>query len=150
ATIGAGVFDSNMAVDGMGTVECITAVYDKKSNDLNMGLMGYTEVPFFDKYCAYLVNFTGGSTIEWAHKELFQGTLSKQEMQEKVYEELNDHPSKVMVLPYFMGAGSPEPNENIKAAFLNIDLNTKSSEIYKGLLEGLAFEMQMNIDTMSR
>lgn len=148
--IGAGVTESHMGIDGMGTVECITAIYDQKSENLEMGGFGYTQVPFFDKFCTYLLNFTGGSVIEWAQKNIFQNQLSKQQMEEKTILETSSGPSDVLTLPYFMGAATPRQDHDIRGSLIHISLNTKSTDLYKSLLEGLTYEMRYNLETVDR
>ncbi|MBQ2714124.1 MAG: hypothetical protein IJF76_00640, partial [Clostridia bacterium] len=62
ATLGAGVIDAGQAADGMGTVECITAVFDAPPQNPRFGEMGYPTVPFAidGLYCTYILNYSSG------------------------------------------------------------------------------------------
>lgn len=76
ATVGAGIFDSTVAVDGAGTVECITSVYDSLP-DVKKMCDGYFAVaPYVipGKYVAYAFSYTGGALIQWC-----VDTLAKEE-----------------------------------------------------------------------
>lgn len=67
AAVGAGIFEVGMAVDGTGTVECITPVFDKIPENKELYDEGYAVVPYvFDgTYVCYAFSFTGGATLKW-------------------------------------------------------------------------------------
>lgn len=76
AAVGAGVFDGETAVDGAGTVECLTPVYDALP-DIDVMYEGYfSVVPYVipGKYVAYAFSYTGGALMQWCID-----TLAKQE-----------------------------------------------------------------------
>ena len=76
AAVGAGAFDGETAVDGAGTVECLTPVYDAMP-DINVMYQGYfSVVPYVipEKYVAYAFSYTGGALMQWC-----TDTLAKQE-----------------------------------------------------------------------
>ena len=67
AAVGAGAFDGSLAVDGAGTVECLTPVYDQVP-DLDVMYEGYfAVVPYVipGKYVAYAFSYTGGALLQW-------------------------------------------------------------------------------------
>ena len=67
AAVGAGAFDGSVAVDGAGTVECLTPVYDRIP-DIDVMYQGYfSVVPYIipGKYVAYAFSYTGGALIQW-------------------------------------------------------------------------------------
>ena len=55
AAVGAGAFDGSVAVDGAGTVECLTPIFDEKPDLLAMSEKNYAVVPYVvpGKYVAY-------------------------------------------------------------------------------------------------
>ena len=57
ATLGAGVLRAGEAADGMGTVECMTVLFDAPPDDPHFGEMGYPVVPYAVEglYCTYLL-----------------------------------------------------------------------------------------------
>lgn len=63
AAIGAGVLYTDVAIDGTGTVECITSVFDKPQLEESVLNNNFVCVPYPVKgmYTTYAFNFTGGA-----------------------------------------------------------------------------------------
>ena len=76
AAVGAGAFDGNTAVDGAGTVECLTPIYDKLPEIDSMYQGYFAVVPYVipGKYVAYAFSYTGGALMQWC-----VDTLAKKE-----------------------------------------------------------------------
>lgn len=154
AMIGAGVFDTDKAMDGTGTVECIPVVLKEKPNDLKFYENGYSVVPFTDGlYACYALSYSGGSTLKW-FRDNFAELEHKQatENNKNVYAELDsmvpDKATGILILPHFSGAATPYMDSNSKAAFIGITQGTTKYDIYKALMEGTSFEMRLNFNTM--
>lgn len=101
AAVGTGAFDGSVAVDGAGTVECVTPVYDSLP-DMDGMYQGYFSiVPYVipGKYVAYAFSYTGGSLMQWCvdtlakhEKNLAKAAgLSANEYLERMYAEEYDH-----------------------------------------------------------
>ncbi len=149
ATLGAGVVSAGQAADGMGTVECITAVFDKKPTDIAMGLQGYPCVPFAvdGLYCTYILNYANGSIVNWYKNKILHGYQGEESSFFAYVEKgMKDEPTGILALPYFGGAATPYQDINANGAFLNLDLQTSDSDLYKAILEGTAMEMRLNMD----
>ena len=146
-SIGAGALDAGDAVDGLGTVECITVVFDKKPNDLQMGKQGYPCVPYAvdGKYCTYMLNYSCGSTVNWLRKKIMHG-YGGEEKDFFAYMEkgMKQAPTSLLVLPYFGGASTPLQDLSATGAILGLTTETDDYTLYKALLEGTAFEMRFN------
>ena len=152
ACIGAGVISAGNASDGMGTVECITAIFDKIPTDCKMGYQGYPVVPFpiDGLFCTYLLNFSCGSTVNWFKDNIMHGfSDNEKDFFSYMENKQSGEPSKVIVLPYFGGACTPYSDANAKGMILNLTTATKDYEIYSALTEGLAFEMKFNTETVN-
>ena len=67
AAVGAGAFDGETAVDGAGTVECLTPIYDSLPDITVMSKGYFSVVPYVvpGKYVAYAFSYTGGALIQW-------------------------------------------------------------------------------------
>lgn len=151
ATLGAGALNSGEAADGMGTVECITAIFDNPVVDLKMGKMGYTIVPFAidGLYCTYLINYSNASIVNWFKNNLLHGYCDdKEDFFSYIEQDFTPTPSPVMVLPYFGGAATPYQDINAKAAILNLKTTTTDREIYQAILESTAMEMRLNAQVL--
>ena len=59
-------------------------------------------------------------------------------------------PSRLLVLPYFTPSGTPYFDVSVKGAILGLDLSTTRGEILKALVEGVAFEIKLNLDILEK
>lgn len=160
AAVGAGAFDSSVAVDGAGTVECLTPIYDEIP-DVDIMYQGYfSVVPYIipGKYVAYAFSYTGGALIQWCVDSLAKKekdtamhlNLSVNEYLEKEYaESAGDNPiNTILILPHFAGAATPYMDIGSKGAIIGLTTNTSVAEIYRGCMEGVAYEMYLNMQAL--
>ncbi|MBQ3226042.1 MAG: carbohydrate kinase [Clostridia bacterium] len=141
--IGAGVLDTGSAVDGTGTVECITPVFDDIPNQKEFYEQGYCTVPHIldGKYICYVLSFTGGAALKW-YKDTFIEDKSYREMDETIPAE----PTGILVVPYFAGAATPFMDENAKAIFTGVTLGTTKEDMYRAIMEGVTYEILFNLE----
>lgn len=143
AAVGSGVFEVGQAVDGTGTVECVTPVFDKIPENAVLYDEGYSVVPYvFDgTYVCYALSFTGGAVIKWFRDNMGGG---------KSYAELDDsvkgEPTEILVMPHFAGAANPYMDNGSKAAMVGLTLEHTNADIYKALMEGVTYEIMTNIE----
>lgn len=161
AAVGAGVFDSELAVDGAGTVECITPVYDCIP-PVDVMYQGYfSVVPYVlpGKYVCYAFSYTGGALIQWCidtlakkEKELAKlQNISVNEYLEREYckncgEESGVKPSGLLVLPHFAGAATPYMDTGSKGAIIGLTAAHTLGDIYRACMEGVVYEMLLNME----
>lgn len=151
SALGAGVVKSGESVDGLGTVECITAVFDSRPINVEMGRSGYVCVPYAvdGLYCTYMFNYSSGSLVNWFRKDILHGYRGEQaDFFAYMDETMGEEPSGLLTLPYFAGAATPYQNINAKGAILNLTTRTKDSDLYRSILEGTAMEMRVNMEKM--
>lgn len=165
AAVGAGAFDSTTAVDGAGTVECLTPVFDFKPDIGKMYKGYYTVVPYVipGSYVTYAFSYTGGALTQWCidtlakkEKELAQKEgVSVNEYLEKEYREKmgslgldGDEPSGILVLPHFAGAATPYMDTGSKGVITGLTTDTSAAEIYHACLEGVCYEMYLNYSNL--
>lgn len=153
AAIGAGVFEVGQAVDGTGTVECITPVSDHVPKNIGFYREGYSAAPyvFEDTYVCYALSFTGGAALKW-----YRDNFAKYEkaIAEKnggsVYSMLDsmtkDEPTGILIMPHFTGAANPYMDSGSRAAIAGISLEHTNYDIYKALMEGVTYEILINIE----
>ena len=152
--IGSGVFETFQAMDGTGTVECIPVILKTKPTDIKFYEGGYSVVPYLDDlYACYALSFTGGATLKWFRDNFAELEFEKAEKEHKnVYAELDkavgDKPTGILVLPHFAGAATPYMDNDSKAAFVGVTLETTKYDLYKALMEGTSYEMLLNFNTM--
>ena len=155
AAVGAGAFNGKVGVDGAGTVECLTPVYDEIPEIQPMYDGYFSVVPYVvpGKYVAYAFSYTGGALIQWcvetlAKKEKEEATalgISVNELLEQRYrEKRGDEPSGLLVLPHFAGAATPYMDTGSRGVIIGLTADTEVSEIYRACMEGVAYEMLVN------
>jgi len=152
AAVGAGVFDSSVAVDGAGTVECITPIYDEIPDMRVMTKGKYAVVPYVipGKYVCYAFSYTGGALMQWC-----TDTLAKKEKElakekgisvNQYLEDLSVSPTGLLVLPHFAGAATPYMDNGSKGTIVGMTTDTTVADIYRGCMEGVVYEMVLNMD----
>lgn len=152
SAIGAGAFDSSVAVDGAGTTECLTPIYETLP-EINVMYDGnYSVVPYVvpGTYVAYAFSYTGGALVDWctsnfakAEKELAEKEgISVNSYLEKQY--LGEKPTGLLVVPHFAGAATPYMDNGAKGAVIGLRVETDLPALYRGCLEGVAYEMYLN------
>ncbi len=145
AAVGAGVLESGNAVDGTGTVECVTPVFDNIPDEERLYKMGYSVVPYvFDgTYVCYALSYTGGAAVKW-----FRDNLSSGKTYRELDSEVKDEPTRLLVLPHFSGAANPYMDSGSKAALLGLTFEHSGADIYKALMEGVTYEIMINIEQL--
>ena len=147
SAVGAGAFLADEAVDGMGTVECVTPVFDKIPKDKELYDSSYSVVPYVEdgKYVCYAFSFTGGAAAKW-YRDNFAKELSYKELDNMI----DDKVGYILCLPHFAGAATPYMDSGSKAAFLGVTLETKKEDLYKAILEGVAYETLVNLKELEK
>ncbi|MBE5790331.1 MAG: carbohydrate kinase [Clostridiales bacterium] len=157
AAVGAGAFDGETAVDGAGTVECLTPIYDSLPDISVMSKGFFSVVPYVipGKYVAYAFSYTGGALIQWCVNTFAKAEQEKAKEQgvsvntylEQQYNK--QEPTGLLVLPHFAGAATPYMDTGSKGAILGLTAGTTLSEIYRACMEGVAYEMRLNYDALA-
>ena len=147
AAVGAGAFDGSVAVDGAGTVECLTPIYDKIPEIPVMARGFFSVVPYVvpGKYVAYAFSYTGGALIQWAMETFGKGGTN--ESMENAYK--RDEPTGLLVLPHFAGAATPYMDTGSKGAILGLTVATTAADLYRACMEGVVYEMRLNYEALS-
>ncbi|MBQ9086076.1 MAG: carbohydrate kinase [Clostridia bacterium] len=147
SAVGAGVLAPGEAVDGTGTVECVTPVFDRIPEEEAVYAEGYSVVPYvFDgTYVCYALSFTGGATLKW-----FRDNFAKRFEGKNVYAELDrqvsEEPTGILVLPHFAGAANPYMDNGSRAAMIGLTIEHTAADLYKALMEGVTYEIMTNIE----
>lgn len=152
AAVGAGVFTSDVAADGAGTVQCVTPIYDSLPELDAMYGGNYALVPYIipGKYVAYAYSYTGGALINWC-----VDTLAKKEQElakekgisvNELLEGSFTNPTGLLVLPHFAGAGTPYMDSGSKGAIIGLTTSHTVSDIYRACMESVVYEELINVE----
>ncbi|MBQ7247805.1 MAG: carbohydrate kinase [Lachnospiraceae bacterium] len=158
AAVGAGAFDPDVAVDGAGTVECLTPIYDHMPDPAVMAEGYFSTVPYVipGRYAAYAFSYTGGALLQWctdrfasAEKKLAADEgISVNEYLERAYK--GEGPTGLLVLPHFAGAATPYMDTGSRGAVIGLDMETDLPTLYRACMEGVAYEMRVNYEALRR
>jgi len=161
AAVGAGAFEGDVGVDGAGTVQCLTPIYNELPSVDKMMPGKYVIVPYVvpGKYVTYAFSYTGGALIQWCtdsvakkEKELAASEgISVNAYLERKYAEGRqsdgldpDGPSGMLVLPHFAGAATPYMDTGSKGVIVGMTTATTPADIYRACMEGVCYEMYLN------
>lgn len=147
SAVGAGVFEPETAVDGTGTVECITPIFDKIPTDRELYDSYYSVVPYIEdgKYACYAFSFTGGAAIKW-----FRDNFAAESSYKELDAQITPSCGSILVLPHFSGAATPYMDSFSKAAFLGLTLETTKADLYKAIMEGVTYEILLNLKRLNK
>lgn len=153
AATGAGVIEPGLAIDGTGTVECITPVFDEPIMTHQFLSNNYACVPHSidGMYVTYAFNFTGGSILKWYRDNFAKyETIIAKEKGISVYRLLDElgakNPTDLIVVPHFAGSATPDMNESARGAFIGLRFDTDAPTLYRALIEGVTYEMAYNME----
>lgn len=155
AAVGTGVLEVGMAVDGTGTTECITPVCQKIPDNDVLFKGSYSIVPHVipNYYVSYAFSFAGGALLKWYRDNIasLEAQLAKS-AGKNAFDTFNlqveDEPTGLLVLPHFSGAGTPYMDSYSKGAIIGLTTETTSIDIYRALMEGVTYEMLLNIEKL--
>jgi xylulokinase len=155
--LGAGLVESGMAVDAIGTVDCITATLPSAAAAEGLLQGRHPRHPHvvagLDTTLAYC--FSGGSVLRWyrdtfgAAEQLVAGRAGL-DVYDLLTAQIPAGLSPVMLLPHFLGSGTPSCDPTSKGALLGLTLSTTRGDIIKAILEGVCFEMRANLESLAR
>ncbi len=151
--LGAGVTKQGMAMYATGSVECITPVMDIFSKSLQTANLCTYDHVVDGMYTTVAFNLTGGNILKWfrdefGYQEMAEAEKTAKNAYDLLLEEAGYNPSGLLVLPYFTPSGTPYFDTEIKGAILGLQLSTKRGEVIRALLEGVAFEMRLNMEIL--
>jgi len=153
--LGVGVTGSGRVADSMGTYECLLAASDQPSLTaaaLAASLNSYCHV-VPEKFVT-LAYFPSGIMIKWFHDLLYPEACAddviapagdSSDAEAIHYATLERGapagPTGLCITPNLIGTCNPDFNAHARGIISGLSANTTRSQIYKGILEGLACEL---------
>ena len=155
SALGAGAIEPGIAVYSSGTVECITPAFKKPifTSELRKSNLCTYDHTAPGMYATVAFSLTGGNILKWfrdqfGDKEVEDARKTNRDPYELLLDQLPAEPSKLLVLPYFTPTGTPYFDISVKGAVLGLDLSSSREEIMRALLEGVAFEIKLNLEIL--
>jgi len=155
SALGAGAIEPGIAVYASGTVDCITPTFNRQifTESLRKNNLCTYDHTVPGMYATVAFSLTGGNILKWFRDEFGSGEVklakrTKCNPYELLLNQMPEKPSRLLVLPYFTSTGTPYFDVSVKGAIIGLDLSVTREEIMKALLEGVAFEIKLNIEIL--
>jgi xylulokinase len=150
AAIGAGAISPGTANYTIGTVECISVALNQPNE-----LLGADNYPCYphavpDKYFVLAGIWCGGVLLRW-YRDTLAGDERRiaaetgEDAYDVIVRQVTDRPSNLFVVPHLTGTGSPFNDPLARGAIVGLSMGTRREDIVKAILEGVTFEMALNI-----
>ena len=156
AAIGAGAVRPGIALNSHGTAEVLSSALDAPLLNETMYNSFYPCYLYAidSKYFTFSLNHVGGVLFNWyrdtfAHPEIEKAAASQISAYQIITSQLSEEPSKLLVLPHFIGSGTPWCDLASKGAIVGLSLSTTRHDIAKAILESSAYELRINIENMN-
>ncbi len=153
--LGAGITTHGLAMDATGTVECVCPAFAEPILSPEMLAGNYCCYPHAAPglYVTIAFNFTGGALLRWyrdqfGRMEVEEAALTGLDTYDILMARATSRPSGVLVLPHFTVAGTPWFDTDARGAIVGLTLATTRQEVFQGLLDGITFEMRLNLDRL--
>lgn len=155
AALGSGVIKPGLAMVSTGTAEVVEVALESPTLAPALregGISVYRHV-VPGLFLAMTLNHSGGLLMRW-----FRDTLARWEVEQarQVGRDAYDTiladalagPTGLLVLPHFAGSGTPTLDTRSKGAILGLTFADTTASIAKAILEGLTFELRLNLDLL--
>lgn len=148
AAFGSGVTEAGLAMVSTGTAEVVEVAMASPALDerLRQGNISVYRHVAPGLYLAMTLNHSGGLLLRW-----FRDTLSCHEgpdAYDRILAGVSAEPTDLLVLPHFAGSGTPWLDTASKGAILGLTFAATNAHLAKAILEGLTFELRVNLDLL--
>jgi xylulokinase len=155
SALGGGLVRSGDSTLCFGTIECVTTSFSEFKTDPR--LLKYNH-PIYchvikDQYITIAWCFTAGALLKWyrdniAIDENNRAQSSDKDVYDIIISEASKDPSRLFVLPHFIGSGTPYLDSRSLGAIVGMNLSTTRQDIVKAIMDSLTYETKWNIETV--
>jgi xylulokinase len=154
-SLGVGLTLPGQAMVSTGTAEVVevvlpTPVVSRTLYEGNISVYNHVVPGLF---LAMTINHSGGMALRWfrdgfCEPQMQQAALANSDAYDLMLEGASADPTNLLLLPHFSGSGSPTFDTGSKAAILGLTFATTRADIAKAILEGVTFELRLNLDLL--
>lgn len=157
AALGSGLCTTEAGECGMGTCEFLFTMLPKAMMTPYMIENDFTCIPYIlpGTYLSSLEVTTCGALKNWARDNILKGFKMECDARgDNFYScidrAVEDIRTDVMVLPQFGSAGNPDLSMDARGTITGLTIHTKAEEIYRAILEGMAFQMYLSYERLKK
>src|SRR5699024_9447726 len=101
----------------------------------------------------FSLNHTGGILLKWVVDNLCEGDRARAEAAgESIYSyvlrQAGEEPSRLLILPYFNGKGTPGNDLEAKGMIAGLTMAATRHDIARAVVEALCFDMRENLEAL--
>ncbi len=106
-------------------------------------------------FLAMTLNHSGGMSLRWfrdsfCEPQMHLSAQSNVDAYDLMLNGASALPTGLYVLPHFAGSGTPTFDTASRGAILGLTFATKRADIAKAILEGLTYELRLNLDLLKQ
>lgn len=157
AALGSGVIVDGLAMVSTGTAEVMEVAMASPvlNQTLRQGNFSVYRHVIPKLYLAMTLNHSGGMLLRWFRDTLCkweyeQSRATGQDSYDLILAGASTVPTDLMVLPHFAGSGTPLLDTTSKGAIVGLNFATGRATIAKAILEGLTFELRLNLELLKK
>jgi xylulokinase len=154
--LGCGAISEGVSMDSTGTVECVGLASPRLVLRDELLASNLPTAPHTapGMYLTLGWTATAGALLRWyrdqfARFEQQEAARQGVDVYDLMLAEAEPGPSPVLVLPHFVGSGTPALDAASKGAIVGLDLSTTRGQILKGILEGVSYETRLSLEAMA-
>lgn len=145
SAVGMGILDEGSVAISIGTGGYILGPSNKVASAPQLIVNTY---PIDSLYILEAILPACSSAMDWIGKNLFE-QMPPNEFYEVITNTLeSEHETSVIHLPHFQGRGTPDWNNEARAAFLELDFSTTKRDMLLAMVESIAIELKNNISVI--
>ncbi|MFW5693827.1 MAG: FGGY-family carbohydrate kinase [Alkalispirochaeta sp.] len=149
AAIGAGLHNFDQATDGLGSVECLTAMVPADADLDEMRRYKLAQVPYLPDSAPVTYGYTlgGGDLVSWFARNIYYGadTELSTDAISAMLAGSAESSAGVTIIPHLNGSGTPYLDGSMSAAILNVRSHVTKSNLVRALIEGMNAELLVNL-----
>jgi len=153
--LGVGLVRPGISMVSTGTAEVVEVALDRPmlGEALERGNISCYVHPLKGLYLAMTLNHSGGLLLRW-YRDTFcvdlkqMAIIDGQDPYDLIFGDLPESPSSIMLLPHFSGSGTPWMDTTSKGVILGLTFSTTRKDIALAILEGLTYELRLNLDVL--
>jgi xylulokinase len=147
--LGGGVVTEGVAVDGLGSVECVVVAFNDPPLNEKMMNFNYPIYPHVKQgmYVSLAFSYTGGNLLRWYRNNFAQDMVQESQktgvdVYDLILKDIPKDPTRIFVMPHFVGSGTPALDPDSKGVIAGLTLGTTREQFVKALIEGVTYELR--------